>query len=129
MEAVGLGIGPNHAFKVLVIGVGKRKMAAESNNLEEILRPFYQRASEAENRLARLEASLSRNKESGNDEQLKLAGEIQSQLENVKAEQLAEREKAVNEIRKLTAENAKLEYRIIHLLRALKEADSRLAAK
>lgn len=73
-------------------------------------------------RLARLEASLARNKESGSDQQLKLLGELQSQLQNAKAEQLAEREKAMKEIRQLAAENAKLEYRIIHLVRALKEA-------
>ncbi|KAL8489484.1 hypothetical protein ACS0TY_024909 [Phlomoides rotata] len=104
-------------------------MAAESNNLEEILIPFYQRASEAEDRLARLEASLARNKESGSEEQLKLVGELQSKLENAKAEHLAEKEKAAKEVQYLTAENAKLHYRIIHLLRALKEADSKLAAK
>lgn len=33
--------------------------------------------------------------ESGNDEQLKLVGELQSKLESAKAEQLAEREKVV----------------------------------
>ncbi|KAI3471349.1 hypothetical protein Pfo_030713 [Paulownia fortunei] len=104
-------------------------MAAESNNLGEILIPFYQRASEAEDRLARLEASLARDKESGNEEQLKLVGELQSKLENAKAEQVAEREKAMKEVQHLTAENAKLQYRIIHLVRALKEADSKLAAK
>ncbi|KAI3471624.1 hypothetical protein Pfo_028274 [Paulownia fortunei] len=99
-------------------------MAAESNNLAEILIPFYQRASEAEDRLARLEASLPETKE-----QLKLVGELQSKLENAKAEQVAEREKAMKEVQHLTAENAKLQYRIIHLVRALKEADSKLAAK
>ncbi|KAG8372003.1 hypothetical protein BUALT_Bualt12G0021500 [Buddleja alternifolia] len=104
-------------------------MAAESNNLEEMLKPFYQRASEAEDRLARLEAALARNKDSGNGEQLKLVGELQSKLENGKAEQVAEREKAKKEIQQLTAENAKLQYRIIHLVRALKEADCKLAAK
>lgn len=74
-------------------------------------------------RLARLEASLAKNKgqfkrlfsllirwylgssslisslckwcslESGNEEQLKLVGELQSQLEEAKAEQIAERDK------------------------------------
>ncbi|GFP90946.1 hypothetical protein PHJA_001238600 [Phtheirospermum japonicum] len=96
-------------------------MAAESNNLEEILKPFYQRASEAEDRLARLEASVAKNKEYGNDEQLKLVTELQSELENAKAEQVAEREKAMKEVQHLTTENAKLQYRIIHLVRALKE--------
>ncbi|KAL1549922.1 hypothetical protein AAHA92_17946 [Salvia divinorum] len=104
-------------------------MAAESNNLDETLRPFYQRASEAEDRLARLEASLAKNKGSGNDEQLKLVGDLQSQLESAKALQLAEREKGTKELQRLTAENAKLEYRIIHLVRALKETGSKLVAK
>ncbi|KAK4412922.1 hypothetical protein Salat_2939400 [Sesamum alatum] len=103
-------------------------MAAESNNLEEILRPFYQRASEAEDRLARLEATLAGKKESGNEELLKLVNELESKLETAKAEQVAEREKAMKEVQYLTAENAKLQYRIIHLVRALKEADSKLAA-
>ncbi|KAK6149124.1 hypothetical protein DH2020_016649 [Rehmannia glutinosa] len=104
-------------------------MAVESNNLDEILRPFYQRASEAEDRLTKLEASLASNKDSGNEEQLKLVSELQSKLEFMKAEQVAEREKAMKEVQHLTAENAKLQYRIIHLVRALKEADSKLAAK
>ncbi|KAL6498462.1 hypothetical protein OROHE_026559 [Orobanche hederae] len=103
-------------------------MAAESNNIEEILRPFYQRASEAEDRLTRLEASLTRNKETGNDEQLKLVSELKSELEDVKAKQVAEREKAMKEVEHLAMENAKLQYRIIHLVRALKEADGKLAA-
>ncbi|KAL3632507.1 hypothetical protein CASFOL_025491 [Castilleja foliolosa] len=104
-------------------------MASQSNNLEQILEPFYQRASEAEDRLARLEASLAKNKESVNDEQLKLVSELQLELENAKAEQVAEREKAKKEVQHLTTENEKLKYRIIHLVRALKEADSKLAAK
>ncbi|KAL6530489.1 hypothetical protein OROMI_028378 [Orobanche minor] len=102
-------------------------MAAESNNIEEILRPFYRRASEAEDRLTRLEASLTRNKETGNDEQLKLVSELKSELEDVKAKQVAERE-AMKEMEHLATENAKLQYRIIHLVRALKEADGKLAA-
>ncbi|CAA0812776.1 Unknown protein [Striga hermonthica] len=104
-------------------------MASESNNLGELLRPFYRRASEAEDRLGKLEDLLSRNKEYGNEEQNKLVSELQSELENVKAEKVAEREKAMKEVQHLTTENAKLQYRIIHLVRALKEADSKLAAK
>ncbi|XP_051138883.1 uncharacterized protein LOC127256755 isoform X2 [Andrographis paniculata] len=79
-------------------------------------------------RLARLEASLSRNKDSGNEKQQKLIGELQSKLENTKAEQVVEREKmkkAMMEVQRLTSENAKLQYRILHLARALKEADHR----
>ncbi|KAL9155115.1 hypothetical protein ABFS82_10G161100 [Erythranthe guttata] len=95
-------------------------MAAESNNLDEILTPFYQRATEAEERLAKLEASLSKNKE----EQSKLISELRLELENAKAEQISEREKAIKEVKELTAENGKLKYRIIHLVRAVREADA-----
>ncbi|KAL7097847.1 hypothetical protein ACP275_10G169100 [Erythranthe tilingii] len=99
-------------------------MAAESNNLEEILTPFHQRATEAEERLAKLEASLSKNEESGNEEQSKLISELRLELENAKAEQISEREKAIKEVKELTAENGKLKYRIIHLVRAVREADA-----
>ncbi|KAL3841278.1 hypothetical protein ACJIZ3_025869 [Penstemon smallii] len=103
-------------------------MAAESNNIEQVLKPFYQRASEAENRLARLEATLAGEKDYGNEEKLKLVGELQSKLDNAIAERVAEREKALKEVQYLTVENAKLQYRIIHLVRALEVADSKLAA-
>ncbi|KAI7996724.1 hypothetical protein LOK49_LG10G02833 [Camellia lanceoleosa] len=104
------------------------KMAA-SNDLQEILKPFYQRASEAEDRLARLEAAISTKKDAGNEDLLKMVTELQSKLESVKAEQVAEKEKAIEEVEKLRAENAKLKYQISHLIRALKEADSKLASK
>ncbi|KAL2535030.1 hypothetical protein Adt_08381 [Abeliophyllum distichum] len=102
---------------------------AESNNLETTLKPFYQRASEAEDRLARLEAALSEKKDSGNEELLKRVSELQSELENVKSEQVAERQKATIELQQLTVENEKLKYRITHLIRAVKEADTELASK
>ncbi|KAL2464639.1 hypothetical protein Fot_52595 [Forsythia ovata] len=102
---------------------------AESNNLETTLKPFYQRASVAEDRLGRLEAALSEKKDSGNEELLKRVSELQSELENVKSEEVAERQKATIELQQLTVENEKLKYRITHLVRAVKEADSKLASK
>ncbi|KAM7500129.1 hypothetical protein LguiA_024543 [Lonicera macranthoides] len=103
--------------------------SSSSNDLEEVLKPFYQRASQAEDRLARLEATLSSTKDSGNGEPSKKVAELQSQLEDAKAELALEREKSLKEAQQLAAENAKLQYRIIHLVRALKEADSKLASK
>ncbi|XP_010269674.1 PREDICTED: uncharacterized protein LOC104606267 isoform X2 [Nelumbo nucifera] len=100
--------------------------AEKSNDLKEVLKPFYQRASEAEDRLARLENALGDKRDSGNEELSKIVSELQSKLDEVKAEQLAEREKAAKEMQKLTAENAKLQYRITHLVRSLREADCKL---
>ncbi|KAL6960111.1 hypothetical protein U1Q18_007665 [Sarracenia purpurea var. burkii] len=106
---------------------------AASSDLQDILKPFYQRASEAEDRLAKLEASLANGTgvglDSGNKELLKIVSELQSKLDGVKAEQVSEKEKDLEEIEKLRAENAKLKYRISHLVRALKEADVKLAFK
>ncbi|KAI4348665.1 hypothetical protein L6164_009363 [Bauhinia variegata] len=96
--------------------------SAKASDLEQILKPFYQRAAEAEDRLSRLEASLSSKKEAGNEEHVKLISDLQSKLENANAELVAEREKT----QKLVGENEKLQYRVIHLLRALKEADLKL---
>lgn len=79
-----------------------------------------------------------------------MISELQSELEAVKAEHVSEKKKvrslisslsilklsltfaagdwqASEEIKKLHAENAKLQYRITHLVRSLKEADSKLA--
>ncbi|XP_059646258.1 uncharacterized protein LOC132291412 [Cornus florida] len=90
------------------------------NSSQEALKPFYERASEAEDRLARLEAVLASEKDAENEELLKMVSALQSKLEEAKAEQNLEREKA----QKLAAENGKLQYRITHLVRALEEADS-----
>ncbi|MED6156264.1 hypothetical protein PIB30_012825 [Stylosanthes scabra] len=92
------------------------------SNLDETLKPFYQRASEAEARLSRLEASLNARKDTGNEEHLKVINDLQSKLEVSNAELIAEKEKA----QKLAAENEKLQYRIIHLVRALKDDDQKL---
>ncbi|GMY19009.1 hypothetical protein FCV25MIE_14248 [Fagus crenata] len=92
------------------------------SDLEKTLKPLYQRASEAEERLARLEAALASKKGADNEDNLKLISELQSKLEESSAELVAEREKA----QKLAVENAKLQYRIIHLVRAAKETDLKL---
>ncbi|KAA8518120.1 hypothetical protein F0562_015594 [Nyssa sinensis] len=98
---------------------------AQSSDLQGALKPFYQRASEAEDRLARLEAALASKKDAGNEELLKMVSELQSKLEGAQAE----REKALKEVQKISVENAKLQYRITHLVRALEEADCKLASK
>ncbi|KAB2013072.1 hypothetical protein ERO13_D09G117400v2 [Gossypium hirsutum] len=89
---------------------------------EELLKPFYQRATEAEERLSRLEAVLAGNKDAGNQELSQLISELQAKLEDANAETLSEREKA----KKLTMENEKLKYRIAHLVQAVKVADQKL---
>ncbi|CAH1418432.1 uncharacterized protein LOC111889555 isoform X2 [Lactuca sativa] len=95
---------------------------AASNDLQEALKPFYQRASEAEERLARLEAAFSTRKDTGNEELLNKVAQLQRMLED-------EKEKALKEAQKASEENAKLRYRITHLTRALQKADSDLASK
>ncbi|GAB4843886.1 hypothetical protein Ancab_013850 [Ancistrocladus abbreviatus] len=95
---------------------GKRN----DDDLKEILKPFYQRASEAEDRLSRLEAVLSNKRDAGSEESSKMVRELQVKLEEVIAELAAERGK----VSKLSIDNEKKDYRITHLLRALREADS-----
>ncbi|PRQ44831.1 hypothetical protein RchiOBHm_Chr3g0483561 [Rosa chinensis] len=79
--------------------------------LDQTLKPFYQRASEAEDRLTRLEAALASNKDSGNKDHSKLISELQE------------------ENKKLAAENAKLQYRINHLVQAVRDTDVKLEKK
>ncbi|KAK7267330.1 hypothetical protein RIF29_19999 [Crotalaria pallida] len=90
--------------------------------LSSKLKPFYQRASEAEDRLSRLEAALISKIDNGNEEHLKVINDLQSKLKDANSELISEKEKA----KKLAAENEKLQYRIIHLLRSLKGADLKL---
>lgn len=102
--------------------------ATSNEGLKELLKPFYQRASEAEDRLSRLEAGLSAKKgivEPGNEECSRKVKELELKLEQVTAELAAEKEK----VAKLAAENNKKEYRIIHLVRSLREADLKLEKK
>ncbi|KZV38322.1 alpha carbonic anhydrase 4-like [Dorcoceras hygrometricum] len=77
-------------------------------------------------RLAKLEANLSGNKDSGEKELLKLVDELQSKLEDMKHEHVVDKKEVMQEVMQLRAENEKLQYRIIHLVRALKDADSKL---
>ncbi|XP_051213883.1 uncharacterized protein [Lolium perenne] len=90
---------------------------------EEALKPFEERASHAEARLAKLEALLLSKDGlgSGSETSSAAAKDVLSKLDAVSAECLAEKEKN----RKLTMENEKLQYRISHLIRAVKEADSK----
>ncbi|XP_072961573.1 uncharacterized protein [Typha angustifolia] len=100
-----------------------------TKNLEETLKPFHQRASEAEDRLDKLEALLVKkgNLNSDSNEMSSIIEEFQSKLEIAQEELMSEKEKASKEIQKLTAENLKLQYRISHLIRALNEVDSKVA--
>nr|XP_028946490.1 uncharacterized protein LOC103433954 isoform X2 [Malus domestica] len=85
---------------------------------EETLKPFYQRASEAEDRLSRLEAALASKKDGSS----KVINELQSQIKDACAKVSLEEEKN----KKLAAENAKLQYRIQHLVQAVRDGDDKL---
>ncbi|WVZ66963.1 hypothetical protein U9M48_016113 [Paspalum notatum var. saurae] len=91
--------------------------------LDEALKPFQERASEAEIRIAKLEALLySKGDLSGGSETSSSAvKDLESKLDTVTQECSAEKEKN----KKLIMENEKLQYRITHLIRAIKEAESR----
>ncbi|KAI3896257.1 hypothetical protein MKX03_032755 [Papaver bracteatum] len=92
----------------------------KQNGMQVILKPFYQRASEAEERLSKLEASLATTKkDSGDYESEKLVSQLRAELEEAKSEQMTAQEK----IKDLEKQNAKLEYRIIHLIRAVRVSD------
>ncbi|KAF5196721.1 threonine-tRNA ligase [Thalictrum thalictroides] len=92
---------------------------------EEVLKPFYARASQAEERLSRLEAAISTKNDTGNEEFSKTISELQSKIEDMKLDHVSDKNKASLEIQRLQTENAKLQYRILHLLRALEDADSK----
>ncbi|KAK6941786.1 hypothetical protein RJ641_027163, partial [Dillenia turbinata] len=96
------------------------------NNLQDLLKPYYERASEAEDRLSKLESALGNGKDAGNVELLKSVNDLQEKLKDAEAQQVTERQQAQREIQRLAAENQKLQYRISHLVRALNEADSKL---
>ncbi|KAF8670383.1 hypothetical protein HU200_050686 [Digitaria exilis] len=91
--------------------------------LDEALKPFQERASEAEIRIAKLEALLYNQDgpNSGSENNSSAMKDLQSKLETISAECLTEKEKN----KKLIMENEKLQYRITHLIRAIKEAESR----
>ncbi|KAJ4755806.1 threonine-tRNA ligase 2 [Rhynchospora pubera] len=98
-------------------------------DLEQTLKPFYDRAAQAEERLAKLEELLIKKGNSENETKVSsVVEEFQSKLTIANADIASEREKASKEIEKLTAENQKLKYRVAHLIRALRDADLKLAA-
>ncbi|CAL5061179.1 unnamed protein product [Urochloa decumbens] len=91
--------------------------------LDVALKPFQERASEAEIRITKLEALLYNQDglNSGSEASSSAMKDLQSKLDSVSAEYLTEKEKN----KKLIMENEKLEYRITHLIRAVREAESR----
>ncbi|XP_057547759.1 uncharacterized protein LOC130826197 isoform X4 [Amaranthus tricolor] len=94
-----------------------------NEGLKDLLKPFYSRASEAEDRLSKLEAVVSNSEVGiGNEEFAKKVKELELKLEGLTAELTSEREK----VAKLIVENDKKEYRILHLVRSLKETDLKL---
>ncbi|KAL5810555.1 hypothetical protein ACOSQ4_027123 [Xanthoceras sorbifolium] len=105
-------------------GLGLKTMAEteKSNDIQQSLKPFFQRASAAEDRLARLEAALASKKDSGEEQLQKTISELQSKLEDAKAEVITERKKA----EKLAVENERLKYRLKHLIRAVEASDLKL---
>ncbi|KAC9819660.1 hypothetical protein E3N88_45208 [Mikania micrantha] len=110
----------------------QRDNMASSIDLQETLKPFHQRASDAEERLEKLEAAFAKTKvvvDPRNEELSNKVAELQRLLEDAKSEQLAEREKILKEMQRVTDENAKLRYRITHLVRAIEKTDSDLALK
>eukprot|EP00252_Welwitschia_mirabilis_P026148 TRINITY_DN8439_c0_g1_i1.p1 TRINITY_DN8439_c0_g1~~TRINITY_DN8439_c0_g1_i1.p1 ORF type:complete len:105 (+),score=28.96 TRINITY_DN8439_c0_g1_i1:185-499(+) len=99
---------------------------ASDGDLQTLLKPFHDRAAEAEERLARLETSIVSSKGNSTvtrEDMLGCLKELRDKLEKAKAEQISEREKALKEQERLAAENAKLQYRIYHLVQAVKEAE------
>ncbi|KNA11456.1 hypothetical protein SOVF_134180 [Spinacia oleracea] len=99
--------------------------AIPNEGLKDLLKPFYQRASEAEDRLSIIENVISSKKEileAGNEECSEKVKELELKLEEVTAQLAAEKEK----VAKLTVENCKKDYRMIHLVRSVKEVDLKL---
>ncbi|XP_030457782.2 uncharacterized protein LOC115678532 [Syzygium oleosum] len=94
-------------------------------DLKKLLEQLRRRASEAEDRLSRLEAAVAKEKDSYEEEYLKKISKLESELECAKSELAAEHKKAGE----LAAENAKLKYRVTHLVQAVKEADLKLESK
>ncbi|KAK2651944.1 hypothetical protein Ddye_011800 [Dipteronia dyeriana] len=107
-------------------GLGLKTMAEETDKPNDIqqtlLSPFFQRASAAEDRLAKLEAALAGKKDSSDEKLRKTISELQSKLEDANADVVTERKKA----EKLAVENERLKYRVKHLIRAVEAANLKL---
>ncbi|EMS67239.1 hypothetical protein TRIUR3_27355 [Triticum urartu] len=86
----------------------------------EALKSFEERASDAEARLAKLEALLL-NKDGASEASSSAMRDLESKLDAATKECLAEKEQN----RRLTVENEKLQYRVSHLIQTIKEAESR----
>ncbi|XP_037482101.1 uncharacterized protein LOC119360665 [Triticum dicoccoides] len=86
----------------------------------EALKSFEERASDAEARLAKLEALLL-NKDGPSEASSSAMRDLESKLDATTKECLAEKEQN----RKLAVENEKLQYRVSHLIRTIKEAEAR----
>ncbi|XP_068658164.1 uncharacterized protein [Aristolochia californica] len=100
---------------------------AKADENAKVLKPFYERASEAEERLSRLEAVVASRKDessSGNEKSSSVVKELLLKLENMNAEIISERKKDL----KLTTENEKLKYQMLHLRRALDETESEITS-
>lgn len=128
----------------------------EGSSLPDFLKPFHERASLAEGRLAKLEAVLKANagkkvEAEQNTQLLSSLVELRGKLEKAREEHVAEREQLKKEaerhafeklreehaaekeqlqkeLERLVVENAKLQYRVIHLVRAVKEDDKKLGS-
>ncbi|KAL9275747.1 hypothetical protein AKJ16_DCAP15057 [Drosera capensis] len=94
----------------------------QSDEIQELLKPFRQRAAEAEDRLSRLEAALTNKQDGHSEESGKLVKDLQLKLEEMSAELALERSK----VAKRTIEGQKKDYRINHLIRSLHEADKKI---
>ncbi|XP_010427600.1 PREDICTED: uncharacterized protein LOC104712401 [Camelina sativa] len=95
----------------------------EDHHLPETLKPFFHRATEAQERLAKLEAAVASTKTDIPDAKLvEEIAQIQSKLEEANATVMQEQRK----VKELTIENDKQKYRILQLVRALKDADEKL---
>ncbi|XP_010523733.1 PREDICTED: uncharacterized protein LOC104802018 [Tarenaya hassleriana] len=93
-----------------------------SERLPETLKPFYDRALQADERLDRLEAALTSKTDSGNKALVEKMGELQSMLEQASTRLAQEQLK----VKALTVEKEKQNYRVEHLVRALRAADQEL---
>ncbi|EOA24999.1 hypothetical protein CARUB_v10018296mg [Capsella rubella] len=95
----------------------------DHHHLPDTLKPFFHRATEAQERLVKLEAALaSTNTDIPDAKLVEETAQIQSKLEEANATVMQEQKK----VKELTIENDKQRYRILHLLRALKDADEKL---
>lgn len=78
------------------------------SDLSEALKPFFQRASEAEDRLSRIEIALASKKDAGNEDHLKIISDLESKLVVAHAELVSEREKISDLESKLEIAHAEL---------------------